>query len=114
MHLVPHRKELPNIHHRREYEAGLDVLPDYRITCIDVHQKYRLTYTRAVALQGALELITQAGGGLVEGYPQDLDGKRTSATFLYNGTRNPYERAGFSYLQPKGKNHCVMRVDLRP
>src|SRR3954447_6072127 len=33
--------ELPNIHHRKEYEETLDKLPDYRITCIFVDKKYR-------------------------------------------------------------------------
>ena len=27
-------EELPTIHHRKQYEAELDVLPDYRLTCI--------------------------------------------------------------------------------
>jgi len=36
-------------------------------------------------------------------------GKRTSGSFLYNGTRSLFEQAGFSYERPKGKNHCVMR-----
>ena len=34
-------EELPNIHHRKEYEAALDTPPDYRITCIFVDKKYR-------------------------------------------------------------------------
>src|SRR5207344_1898990 len=34
-------QELPNIHHRKEYEAALDRPPDYRITCIFVDKKYR-------------------------------------------------------------------------
>src|SRR5215472_11346067 len=34
-------EELPNINHRKEYEAGLDTLPDYRITCFFVDKKYR-------------------------------------------------------------------------
>ncbi len=33
--------ELPNICHRKQYEAELDVLPDYRITCIFVDKRYR-------------------------------------------------------------------------
>jgi hypothetical protein len=33
-------EELPNIHHRKEYEAALDKPPDYRITCIFVDRKY--------------------------------------------------------------------------
>jgi hypothetical protein len=51
----------------------------------------------------------KAGGGLVEAYPQDTLGKRTSGSFLDNGTRSLFEKAGFSYERSKGKNHCVMR-----
>ena len=62
-----------------------------------------------MALRGALDLIAKAGGGVVEGYPQDTQGKKISASFLYNVTRSLYEQTGFSYDRPKGKNHCVMR-----
>ena len=37
-------EELPNIHHRKQYDAETaeqTVLPDYRITCIYVDQKHR-------------------------------------------------------------------------
>ena len=62
-----------------------------------------------VALRGALDLIAKAGGGVVEGYPQDTQGKKISSTFLCNTTRSLYEQTGFSYDRPRGKNHCVMR-----
>ena len=101
--------ELPNINHRKEYEAGLDELPTYRLTCFFVDRDYRRKGVAAVALRGALDLIAQAGGGLVETYPQDTPGKKTSASHLYNGTRSLFEQAGFSYERPVGKNHCVMR-----
>ncbi len=61
------------------------------------------------ALQGALDLIAGAGGGVVEAYPQDTQGKTVSASLLDNGTRSLFEQAGFAYERPKGKNHCVMR-----
>lgn len=67
--------ELPTIYHRKEYEAGLDPLPDYRITCYFVDRDYRRKGVAAVALRGAIELIAQGGGGIVEGYPQDTAGK---------------------------------------
>ena len=57
--------EVPSIHHRKEYEATLDTVPDHRITCIFVDKKYRRTGVTAVALQGAIDLIAQAGGGVV-------------------------------------------------
>jgi len=34
-------QELPNIYHRKQYEEDLDILPDYRITCIFVDKRYR-------------------------------------------------------------------------
>ena len=100
--------ELPNINHRKEYEAGLDRLPDYRMTCFFTDRNYRRQGVSAVALRGALDLIAAAGGGVVEAYPQDTAGKKITASFLYNGTRSLFEQAGFTHQRPKGKNHCVM------
>ena len=67
-----------------------------------------------MALRGALELIAKAGGGVVEAYPQDTLGNRTSASLLCNGTRSLFEKAGFRYERSKGKNHCVMRKTVLP
>jgi GNAT superfamily N-acetyltransferase len=100
--------ELPNIYHRKEYEAGLDKLPDYRLTCLFVDRNYRRKGVAGLALRGALDLIARAGGGVVEAYPQDTSGQMVSASFLYNGTRSLFEQAGFSFDRPKGKYHCVM------
>jgi GNAT superfamily N-acetyltransferase len=104
--------ELPNINHRKEYEASVDRLPDYRLTCFFVDKKYRRQGLADVALGGALDLIAQAGGGVVEAYPQDTDGQKVSASFLYNATRSLFEQAGFSYIRSKGKSHCVMRKQI--
>ena len=101
--------ELANIHHRKEWGAGVGQMPDYRITCLFVDRAYRRAGMAAVAVRGALALIAAAGGGLVEAYPHDLpEGKKTSASFLYNATRTMYERLGFSYERSKGKGNCVM------
>ncbi|MFZ0162759.1 MAG: GNAT family N-acetyltransferase [Trebonia sp.] len=106
--------ELPSIFHKKEYEAGLESPPDYRLTCIFVDRNHRHEGVAAVAVQGALDLIAQAGGGVVEAYPQDTAGKRISASFLYSATRSTFEKAGFGYERPKGKNHCVMRKTVPP
>ncbi len=102
-------EELPNIHHRKDWEQNLRRMPDYRITCLFVDRRYRRKGMAAVAVRGAMALIGAAGGGLVESYPHDLPpGKKTSASFLYNATRSMYEQLGFSYDRPKGKGNCVM------
>jgi GNAT superfamily N-acetyltransferase len=105
-------EELPNIHHRKQYEEGVVISPDYRITCIYVDKRHRRAGLAALALRGALDLIARAGGGLVEGYPQDTPGRKVNPSFLYNATRHTYEEAGFTYDRPKGKNHCVMAMTV--
>jgi hypothetical protein len=68
--------ELPRIYHRKEYEAGrTEEPPDYRVTCFFVDRDYRKSGVAAAALRGAPDLIAKAGGGVVEGYPQDTQGK---------------------------------------
>ncbi len=106
--------ELPNIHHRKQWEAESELRPDYRITCLFVDRRYRRQGLTALAVRGALELIAQQGGGLVEAYPHDLAakkeaGKKVSSSFLYNATRTMYEREGFTYVRSKGLGNCVVR-----
>src|SRR5690348_11185821 len=62
-------EELPNIHHRKEYDATNERHVDYRVTCIKVDKTRRRQGLAEVALRGAVDLIAQAGGGVVEGYP---------------------------------------------
>jgi GNAT superfamily N-acetyltransferase len=107
--------ELPRIYHRKEYEATrTEEPPDYRITCFFVDRDYRRKGVAALALRGALDLIAEAGGGVVEGYPHDTQGKKVSSSFLYSATRSLFEEAGFIHLRPKGKKNCVMRTTVSP
>ncbi|WP_426595434.1 GNAT family N-acetyltransferase [Cellulomonas sp. McL0617] len=105
--------ELPSIYHRKQYEAGLENPPDYRITCFFVDRDYRRRGMSGHALRGAIDLIAAAGGGLVEAYPHDTGGVKKSASFLYNGTRTLFENAGFAYQRPKGQGNCVMTMTVR-
>ena len=102
--------ELPNIYHRKQYEAEMDQLPDFRITCFFVDKRYRRNGMSRAALDGALDLIAESGGGVVEGYPHDNDGAKVSV--LYDGTRALFEEAGFEYIRAKGTKNCVMRIDV--
>lgn len=106
--------ELPTIHHRKQYDAEKDADPDYRITCVFVDRRYRRQGLTEIAIRGALDLIAESGGGVVETYPHDLthQTKKMSASFLYNGTRSLYERLGFTYVRPKGLKNCVMSINV--
>jgi len=112
-------EQLPTIHHRTQYRKDLaaagEVEPDYRITCIFVDKRYRRHGLVTTALQGALDMIAADGGGIVEGYPHiPRTDKPTSSSFLYNGTRSVYERAGFDFIRAKGQRNTVMRRTLAP
>lgn len=87
--------ELPRVKSRRKYEAGLVDLPDWRITCFFVDRKRRRQGVAAAALEGALELIAAAGGGSVEGYPEETEGFTTQGSFLHTGTVGMFLDAGF-------------------
>jgi hypothetical protein len=51
---------------------------------------------------------------VVEGYPRDTQGKKISASFLYDGTRGLFEKAGYNFVPSKGKYNCVMRTTVEP
>jgi hypothetical protein len=104
--------ELPNIYHRKQYDEETDLQPDYRITCIFVGKGYRRRGVSGLALRGAVDLIAEAGGGIVEGYPHDPEGRRVAV--LYNGTRSQFEREGFELVRRKGQRNTVMRRTVAP
>jgi GNAT superfamily N-acetyltransferase len=105
--------ELPRIHHRRAYVEGLSGLPDWRITCFFVDSKYRRRGVSSAALDGALDEISQLGGGKVESYPQEIGSKSVSSSFLHNGTLAMFERCGFKPVRRLGKNHWVVEKTVR-
>jgi hypothetical protein len=52
---------------------------------------------------------------VIEAYPHDLAaGEKVSSSFLYNGTRTMFEKAGFGYDRPKGQKNCVMTITVAP
>jgi GNAT superfamily N-acetyltransferase len=102
-------EELPRIKHRKVYEQELREVPDWRITCFFVHKKHRKRGVADAALGGALELIAQLGGGTVESYPENAEGRKVSSSFLHNGTLALFERHGFERDRQIGKHAWVVR-----
>jgi GNAT superfamily N-acetyltransferase len=105
--------ELPGIKHKRAYQEGLTELPDWRITCFFVDRDYRHRGVAAVALKGALNEIARLGGGTVESYPEDVSGRKTSGSFLYNASLSMFERLGFKRVRKLGMHHWVVTKVVR-
>ncbi len=87
--------ELPNIRSRKAYEEGLRELPDWRITCFFIDRERRGEGVATFALREALREIGHLGGGTVEAYPEDYEGRKISSSFLCSGTLGMFEKAGF-------------------
>ncbi len=106
-------EELPRIKNLRAYREGLATLPDWRITCFFVDKSYRGKGVACVALDGAMQEIARLGGGTVESYPDEVEG-RSVAAFLHNGTVPMFERQGFKRTRRLGKNRWVVAKVLAP
>jgi GNAT superfamily N-acetyltransferase len=105
--------ELPRIKSKKAYLAGLEDLPDWRITCFFVGKGHRGNGVAEAALTGALQEIARLGGGVVESYPEDAEGRKVSASFLHNGTLALFERKGFERTRLIGKSRWVVRKKVR-
>jgi hypothetical protein len=66
--------ELPNIKNPKAYEKELAELPDWRIGCTFTGKVHRQEGVARATVAGVLDAIKKAGGGLVEAYPEPVEG----------------------------------------
>ncbi len=104
--------ELPNIKNRKNYEAELDRLPDWRLPCFFVGKGYRKRGVAKLALRAALDEIARLGGGLVEAYPFDVEAVKMSSSFLHAGTVRMFSLEGFESVRRIGKSQWVVRKTI--
>ncbi|HYK69827.1 MAG TPA: GNAT family N-acetyltransferase [Streptosporangiaceae bacterium] len=107
-------RELPNIKHRREYDKDAPPLPDWRITCFYVDRKHRGQGIARVALEGALDQIGEAGGGLVEAIPEVTAGREAPGRFLFSATVELFEQYGFTRARQVGKHAWIVSKQIEP
>jgi hypothetical protein len=102
--------ELPDIKNRKAYEKGLTDLPDWRIGCIFTGSKHRGTGVARAAVAGALAAIEEAGGGLVEAYPEQVEGRKPQrGAYFHTGPEDLFSAFGFERDRLIAKWRWVMR-----
>jgi ribosomal protein S18 acetylase RimI-like enzyme len=106
--------ELPGIKHRREYDKDAPPRPDWRITCFYVDRKHRGQGIARAALQGALDQIAEAGGGLVEAIPEVTSGRQAPGRFLFSATVELFEQFGFTRGRQVGKHAWIVSRVVDP
>ena len=107
--------ELPNVKNQKTYEKDARELPDWRIGCIFTSSRHRERGVAQAAVTAALEHIRQAGGGVVEAYPEQVaDRKPQRGAYFHTGPETLYEGLGFVRDRRIAKWRWVMRLELPP
>lgn len=102
--------ELPTIKNSRAYTAELADLPDWRIGCMFTGNGHRRRGVARAAVTAALAAIEEAGGGLVEAYPEQVEGREPQrGSYLHTGPENLFEAFGFERDRRIAKWRWVMR-----
>jgi GNAT superfamily N-acetyltransferase len=101
------------IKNRRTYDEGADDPPDWRIGCIFTNAKDRGKGVAAAAVAAALDQIRQAGGGVVEAYPEQTEERPPQrGAYLHTGPEELYRGHGFTRVRKIAKWRWVMRTTV--
>ena len=106
--------ELPNIKHARMYAKAPPPRPDWRATCVYVDRRHRGQGIARLALEGALDEIARAGGGLVEAISETTAGREAQGRFLFSGTVELFEQYGFTRGRQIGKHAWILGATIAP
>lgn len=107
--------ELPNIKNRKAYERGASEPPDWRIGCIFTGSRHRGHGVARAALTAALSEIAAAGGGVVEGYPEQVEERPPQrGAYFHTGPESLFEDLGFERDRRIAKWRWVMRLTVDP
>ena len=102
--------ELPNIKNRKAYDAGLAELPDWRIGCLFTGRGHQRQGVARAAVTAALAAIEEAGGGLVEAYPEQVEGREPQrGSYLHTGPETLFAELGFERERRIAKWRWVVR-----
>jgi hypothetical protein len=105
--------ELPTIKNPAAYSRELAELPDWRIGCIFTGKGHRRRGVARAAVAAALTAIEEAGGGLVEAYPEQVEGRAPQrGSYLHTGPEDLFAELGFERDRRIAKWRWVMRAEL--
>ena len=105
--------EIATIKNAKAYEKDLVELPDWRIGCVFTGSKHRREGVARAGLAAVLRAIGRAGGGTVEAYPEQLEGRGPQrGAYLHTGPEDLFEEFGFVRDRRIAKWRWVMRTTV--
>lgn len=99
---------------KRRYLPELEAEPDWRISCFFVDRRFRGQGVASLALDGALRMIAELGGGLVEAYPEAIEGRKIDGRYIYLGTEPMFIKRGFARQRQVSMHNWVMVKHVDP
>jgi hypothetical protein len=103
--------EVASIKNPKAYEKELVDLPDWRIGCVFTSSRLRRQGVARVGLATVLSEIREAGGGVVEAYPEQLDDRPPQrGAYLHTGPETLFAEFGFVRDRRIAKWRWVMRL----
>lgn len=105
--------ELPDVKNRKAYEKDLTDPPDWRIGCIFTGKGHREAGVARAAVAGALDAIKDSGGGVVEAYPEQVEGRKPQrGAYFHTGPEDLFSSFGFERDRLIAKWRWVMRLQV--
>ncbi|NPV57713.1 MAG: GNAT family N-acetyltransferase, partial [Anaerolineae bacterium] len=93
---------------------SIDDQPVWVISCLFIGKQYRGQGLMTCLIDAAAAHASRSGAAIVEAYPVDTQGKSEADAFLYHGTFDAFERAGFTEVARHTPRRPVTRKQLSP
>jgi hypothetical protein len=107
--------ELPNIKNLRACTKDATEPPAWRIGCVFTNPRDRNSGVASIAVAAAIEHIARSGGGTVEAYSEQTEGRPGQrGSYLQTGPEELFARYGFTRVRQVAKWRWVMRADIAP
>jgi GNAT superfamily N-acetyltransferase len=100
--------------HERAYAQDPPPAARWRIACIFVDRRHRGQGVALAAVEGALQQIAAAGGGLVEAISETTAGREAQGRFLFTATVELLEQLGFARARQVGKHAWIVSQTVAP
>ncbi|HWR37234.1 MAG TPA: GNAT family N-acetyltransferase [Clostridia bacterium] len=105
------RETFPALERSRVWKP-VDDKPVWSISCFFVRKGYRTRGVSVTLLQAAIDFARKSGAKILEGYPQELEGKKLPDVFVWTGLAASYRKAGFEEAARRSAAKPIMRYEL--
>ncbi|HEY2923849.1 MAG TPA: GNAT family N-acetyltransferase [Candidatus Eisenbacteria bacterium] len=105
------REEYSRLQHSRVL-GPVDAEAVWAVSCFFVARQHRGTGLTVRLLRAASEFARAKGARILEGYPTDTRGKRTSNSWVYTGLLPAFEKVGFREVLRRSKSRPIVRRRL--